>query len=132
MKQLSHRLTALASLGLLIAGELAPSMGTAVMATAAALTLTVAPEARAIPPHGAVRRTSRRTTRRVVRRHLFLMPAGAVAVTHRAYRYFHHGGIYYYPYMIGGRTTYVEVDVDVSGKPLAPPPAAEVEVEINL
>lgn len=132
MKQLTHRLTALACLGILNAGELVPTVGTAVFATAAVLTLSATPEAQAIPPYGTVRRTTRRTTRRVARRHLFLMPAGAVAVSYGAYRYFHHGGIYYYPYMIGGRTTYVEVDVDVSGKPLAPPPAAEVEVEINL
>lgn len=132
MKQLLHRITALGCLGLLTASEAVPTVGATLVATAAALTLTAAPEAQAIPPHGTARRTSRRTTRRVVRRHLYLMPASAVAVTYGRYRYFHHGGLYYYPYMIGGRTTYVEVDVDVSGKPLAPPPAAEVEVEINL
>lgn len=132
MKQHFHRFTALACAGMFLMSELVPTVGTALVTATAVLTLTIAPQAQALPVHGVARRTSRRTTRRVVRRHLFVMPATAAMVSHGAYRYFHHGGIYYYPYMIGGRTTYVEIDIDVNGKPLPPPPASEVEIEINL
>ena len=97
----------------------------------AVLAMSAAPS-EALPVHGVARRTSRRTTRRVVRRHMFLLPGGATPFVFGPYRYYRVGGIYYYPYMMGGRTVYVEIDVDVSGNPMAPPPASQVQYEINL
>lgn len=77
------------------------------------------------------RRTSRRTSRRVTRRHLYGIPAGARPFMYGGFRYYHVGGLYYYPYMLGGRTVYVQVDVS-GGRPLPPPPPSQVSVEIDL
>jgi hypothetical protein len=80
----------------------------------------------AVAPASAVRGTARRTTRRVARRRIYTLPAGYRAVTRGAYRYYFYSGIYYYPYLISGKTVYVEVDVDASGNPQNPPPASEI------
>lgn len=128
-----RRFLVLPVMGLIAAADIGPSViTTAVAVSTAAVTLSIAPEAQALPVHRVARRTARRTTRRVVRRHMFFMPAAAAAVTFGPYRYYRYGGIYYYPYMIGGRTTYIEIDVDTSGNPMAPPPASQVEVEIEI
>lgn len=128
-----RRFLVLPVMGLVAAADIGPSaITTAVAVTTAAVTLSTAPEAQALPVHRVARRTARRTTRRVVRRHMFVLPATAMAVTFGPYRYYRCGGIYYYPYMIGGRTTYIEIDVDTSGNPMAPPPASQVEVEIDI
>lgn len=91
------------------------------------------PQAEALPHDRRVaRRTSRRTSRRVTRRrHFFGMPPGAAPFMYGGYRYFVAGGLYYYPYMLGGRTVYVQVDVS-GGRPLPPPPPSQVRVEIDL
>ncbi len=87
-------------------------------------------------PYGQVRRvsrrTSRRTMRRVARRHFYTMPHGCVPFRWGAYNYYRLGSIFYYPYMLHGRTIYVEVDVDSSGRPLAPPPASQIDVDIDI
>ena len=59
----------------------------------------------------------------------YARPAGAVAFAWGGYSYYRAGGLYYYPYMYGGRTVYIKVDV-VNGHP-APPPAAG-SIEINF
>lgn len=102
--------------------------------TGASLLLTAAP-AEAHPLHLGVdrrvaRRTARRTSRRVTRRHLFVLPAAASLVTFGAYRYYYAGGLYYYPYFLGGRPVYVQVDVQ-GGRPLPPPPPSQVSMEID-
>jgi len=89
-----------------------------------------APNAEAIPPRGAVRRTSRRTTRRVVRRHMYALPAGYRWATFGAYRYAFVGGAYYYPYVMQGQTVYVQVDMQGS-QPAPPPPASQISAEIE-
>ena len=115
-------------------------LGSGLVATAALMTAGVSTLAHAIYPYyvdrgvarRTTRRTARRTTRRVVRRHYWGMPAGAVAFRWGGYRYFHAGGLYYYPYMFSGRTVYVQVTVDSGGHPLPPPPPSQVAVEINI
>ena len=78
------------------------------------------------------RRTARRTTRRVARRHYYALPVGYRPYVWRSHRYYYYSGIYYYPYYISGRTVYVEIDVDDDGKPLEPPPASTIKVEIDI
>lgn len=63
---------------------------------------------------------------------MYAMPAGYRVVPYGRYKYYYQGGIYYYPYMFGGRTVYVQVDVNASGQPLPPPPPSQIQVEINL
>ena len=79
-------------------------------------------------PAGAARRTSRRVTRR----HIRSLPSGYRTVTYGNYRYYHHNNIYYYPYYISGQTVYVEITVNAEGKPETPPPASEINVEVNV
>ena len=55
------------------------------------------------------------------------MPVGARPVMFGPYRYYSYGGAYYYPYLSGGRTVYVEVDVNSP-----PPPANEVMIDIGV
>lgn len=80
---------------------------------------------------GTVRRTSRRTARRVTRRHIYTMPHGYRVVPIGAYRYYYYGGLYYYPYSISGRTTYVQVTVNISN-PTPPPPVASITEEYYI
>lgn len=133
MNTTPHSLRRYLSLPLIaLLGMVEASPAVVATVTASALMIASAPQAQALPVHRVARRTSRRTTRRVVRRHLFVMPAAAAAVTFGPYRYYRYGGVYYYPYMIQGRTTYIEIDIDASGNPMAPPPASQVEVEIDI
>ena len=128
-----HRLLSIPVIGLMAAAELAPpAVKSATVITTVLLSLSSTPEAQALPVHSVARRTVRRTTRRVVRRHMFGLPAGAALFPFGAYRYYRYAGLYYYPYMIGGRTTYIQVDVDAGGNPLPPPPASQVETEIDF
>jgi hypothetical protein len=66
---------------------------------------------------------------RVARRHMYALPGGYRWITCGAYRYAFAGGIYYYPYMMSGRTVYIEIDVQ-NGRPMAPPPPSQVIDEI--
>ena len=75
---------------------------------------------------GTARRTTRRTVRRVSRRHFYTLPAGYRAVTYGAHRYYYTGGLYYYPYYVEGRTTYIQINVDASGNPVPPPPVEQM------
>lgn len=94
----------------------------------AALGVILAPtSSEALPVHRVARRTSRRTTRRVARRHMYALPVGAAAFSWGAYNYYRYNNMYYYPYMYGGRTVYVEVDIDARGYPLPPPNPSEVD-----
>ncbi len=84
------------------------------------------------PVRGTARRTARRTTRRVTRRHYWALPGPYTPFRWGAYNYYRCGGIFYYPYMFGGRTVYVEVNVDSSGNPLPPPPPDQVAIDIDI
>ena len=49
-------------------------------------------------------------------------------MTRGAYRYCFYKGLYYYPYMYGGRTVYIQVDYN------SPPPPSDqviINVEVN-
>lgn len=107
----------------------------------ALFSLVAAPQAQAYPvryyhrgpverqvDRGVVRRTVRRTTRRVVRRHMIYgLPYGYRPYAWGGYSYYVAGSSYYYPYMYGGRTVYVIVEVDSYGRPLPPPAIDEIE-----
>jgi hypothetical protein len=77
------------------------------------------------------RRTTRRTARRITRRHLYTMPVGYRVVPIGAYRYYYYSGLYYYPYYVSGRTTYVQVDVNVNN-PVAPPSVGSISEEYYI
>ena len=73
-----------------------------------------------------VSRNTKQSARQISRRHFYTLPSGYRWVTRGAYRYCYYQNRYYYPYMHGGQTVYIEVDVDSDGEPLPPPPAEEV------
>jgi hypothetical protein len=60
---------------------------------------------------------------------MWALPAGAAAFRWGAYSNYRAGGRYNYPYMMGGRTVYVQIDVDSSGNPLPPPPPSEIDID---
>ncbi len=123
-----YRLLALPIIGLTAIAEIAPPAVTSVATISTVLlSLSSASETQALP----ARRVARRTTRRVVRRHMYGLPAGSALYPYGRYRYYRCGGLYYYPYMIGGRTTYIQIDVNTNGQPLPPPPASQMEMEID-
>lgn len=70
-----------------------------------------------------------RNTRQITRRHFYALPRGYRWVTYGRYRYCYHGGRYYYPYMSGGRTVYIQVNVSSSNP--APPSSSQVIVNVN-
>lgn len=78
------------------------------------------------------RRTARRTSRRVTRRHLYGLPAGYRSYYWGGHSYYLAGGVYYYPYFYGGRTVYVEIEVDSSGRPYPPPAASEIDFNVSV
>jgi hypothetical protein len=55
------------------------------------------------------------------------LPAGAAPYRYGGYNYYRAGGRYYYPYVHGGRTVYVNVDAP-NGRPGPPPPAGSIDV----
>ena len=76
---------------------------------------------------------SRQTGRQVSRarrRGYYALPVGYRPVTYGRYNYYFAGGRYYYPYMYGGRTVYVTVNVDASGNPGPPPPPGLIDIDI--
>ena len=76
-----------------------------------------------------VSRNTRQSVRQISRRHFYTLPAGYRWVTYGRYRYCFYGGRYYYPYIYGGRTVYIQVNVNSSNP--APPPSSQVIVNVN-
>ena len=74
-------------------------------------------------------RQSGRQTSRARRRGYYGLPGGAVPFAHGGYSYYRVGGRYLYPYMYGGRTVYIDVDVS-GGYPAPPPPAGSIDIDI--
>lgn len=76
-----------------------------------------------------------RTTGRVVSRSRFrgcyVLPRGAVVFPFGGYRYYRVGPRFYYPYMYGGRTVYIDINV-VAGNPAPPPPAGSIDIDIDI
>ena len=59
------------------------------------------------------------------------LPPGARPYAWGGYSYFFVGGRFLYPYLLGGQTVYVNVDVDEDGKPEEPPPAESIQLDVN-
>ena len=74
-------------------------------------------------------RQSGRQTSRARRRGYYGLPAGAAPYAYGGYNYYRAGGRYYYPYMYGGRTVYIDVDVS-GGRPMPPPPVGSIDIDI--
>jgi hypothetical protein len=60
----------------------------------------------------------------------YVLPPGATPFLSAGFRFFRAGGVYYYPYVYGGRVVYVHVAVE-NGHPVPPPPASKVEIVIR-
>jgi len=74
-------------------------------------------------------RQAGRQTSRARRRGCYGLPGGAVPFRHGGYNYYRVGGRYLYPYMYGGRTVYIDIDVN-GGYPAPPPPAGSIDIDI--
>ncbi len=77
-------------------------------------------------------RDSRQIGRQVSRarwRGCYALPRGAVIFSYGGYRYYRVGPRFYYPYMYGGRTVYIDINVS-GGNPVPPPPAASIDIDI--
>lgn len=92
------------------------------------------PEAEALPQdrmagrqNARASRQSGRQTSRARRRGYWGLPAGAAPYYYRGHRYYRVGPRFYYPYVYGGKTVYIDVDVQ-GGNPAAPPSAGSVEI----
>lgn len=86
---------------------------------------------RAIGRQGA--RASRQTGRQVSRarrRGVYSLPAGYRPYSYGSYNYYFAGGRYYYPYMYGGRTVYINIEVSASGNPGPPPAPGSIDIDI--
>jgi hypothetical protein len=70
-----------------------------------------------------------RQTSRARRRGCYALPHGAATFAYGGFRYYRVGPRYYYPYMYGGRTVYIEIDV-VGGYPAPPPAAGSIDIDI--
>ncbi|MEI6533842.1 MAG: hypothetical protein WCN98_00770 [Verrucomicrobiaceae bacterium] len=122
-----------------VAMESIPALSTVSTVACAAVVLgATAPSAQALPRDRAAGRQGARDSRqdgrqtsRARRRGYYACPAGAVAFSHGGYRYYRVGGRYYYPYFYGGRTVYIDIDVN-GGYPVPPPPAGSIDIDINF
>lgn len=127
--------------GVIAVGETAPLMAPASTLGAAAITATafaLAPRAEALPADRIAGRQGARDSRqqgrqtsRARRRGCYALPPGAALYPYGAYRYYRVGPRFYYPYMYGGRTVYVDIDV-VGGYPAPPPPAGSIDIDIYV
>ena len=61
----------------------------------------------------------------------YALPRGCAWRTYAGRRYCYYGGLYYYPYVYGGKTVYINIEVNSSGHPMAPPPSSQVIVNVN-
>jgi hypothetical protein len=128
-----HKLPRL-SAALLTAGLTVLPMG---VPTVVVTSVVVAPESVEALPRDRARgrqaaRYSRRTGRQVSRarrRGYYALPPGAVLRPFGPYRYYFVGSRWYYPYMYGGRTVYIVIDVDDEGNPTPPPPSDSIEID---
>lgn len=124
--------------GVITAGEAAPliapvgTLSVAIVAT----TISFAPLAEALPADRIAGRQGARSSRqqgrqtsRARRRGCYTLPPGAALYPYGAYRYYRVGPRFYYPYMYGGRTVYVDIDV-VGGNPVPPPSASSIDIDI--
>ncbi len=68
-----------------------------------------------------------RQTSRARRYGYYTLPAGSTPFVYSGVRYYRTRGLYYYPYFYGGRTVYVQVDVN-GGYPAPPPAAGSIDV----
>ena len=126
-------------LGLIATGELAslvPSAATLGVASVVVAAVSLAPDAQALPVDRRMGRAgaqaSRQTGRQVSRarrRGCYALPHGAAPFAYGGYRYYRVGPRFYYPYMYGGRTVYIDIDVS-GGYPAPPPPAGSIDITI--
>ena len=127
-----NKLISLSVTALMVAAELVPAAGivaagAVVMSPSSSLAL---PVDRMAGRQGA--RASRQQGRQNSRarwRGCYGLPVGAAAFAYGGYRYYRVGARYYYPYMYGGKTVYIDIDV-VNGKPVPPPAAGSIDITI--
>lgn len=117
---------------LMIASEAFPVL-TVIAVTMAAL---VPAESQALPVDRARGRAGARDSRqtgrqisRARRRGCYALPRGAAPFVFGGYRYYRVGPRFYYPYMYGGRTVYIDINVS-GGNPAPPPPAGSIDIDI--
>ncbi len=120
-------LTALTALGEALPLLALTIVGVTVLAPADSQAL---PADRAAGRQGArdSRQTGRQTSR-ARRRGYYSLPGGAVPFTYGGYHYYRAGARFYYPYMYGGRTVYIDIDVN-GGHPAPPPPAGSIDIDL--
>ena len=87
----------------------------------------VTPEAEALPRDRMAGRQAGRQASRARRRAYWGLPPRAAPFYYRGYRYYRVGPRFYYPYVYGGRTVYIDIDAQ-GGNPAAPPAAGSVEI----
>jgi hypothetical protein len=78
-------------------------------------------------------RASRQTGRQVSRarrRGYYGLPPGAAPFYYRGYRYYRVGPRFYYPYVYGGRTVYIDINVD-DGNPEPPPSGDSIDIDVS-
>ena len=115
---------------LLVSAEALPFLTTA----AAAVLLLSPSQVEALPIDRQVGRMQARDSRqagrqtsRARRRGFYGLPGGAVPFAYGGYRYYRVGPSYYYPYMYGGRTVYIQINVQ-GGYPAPPPPPGSIDI----
>lgn len=117
------RIIVLCMTALMSLGEFVPVAATATLAVVV-LTPT---ETQALPVDRRAARQAGRQASRARRRGYYGLPVGAVPYAYGGYRYYRVGNSYYYPYMYGGRTVYVDVEV-YGGCPAPPPPIGSIDI----
>lgn len=102
------------------------------------LTLGFSTDSQALPRDRAAgrqaARASRQTGRQVSRsrwRGCHVLPHGAVAFRYASFTYYRVGPRFYYPYIYGGRTVYIDIDVK-NGNPVPPPAAGSIDIDIDI
>jgi hypothetical protein len=110
-----------------------PLVGAGIMVDA----FVAAPQAQALPRDRMAGRYAARVDRRAGRqisrarrRGYWGLPPGAAPFYYRGYRYYRVGPRFYYPYVYGGRTVYIDINVQ-EGNPEPPPAPDSIDLDLQ-